>query len=96
MLFADSMLLQAETAEAEDEDDSDAEGAALRKLQQLLPDPNDGYTQAARLIFTNIFDFFRANGETCRAASTARSAGNTWFLCCWPSAWFWGKAERPS
>jgi hypothetical protein len=68
-------LLQAETEAVEAEDDTDAEGAALRKLQQLLPEPNDGYTQAARIIFTNIFDFFRANG-------TSHFAGNARLPCC--------------
>lgn len=38
--------------------------ARLRKLQQGA-DPNAGYAKAARLIFTNIFDYFRANGELC-------------------------------
>lgn len=50
--------------------ESDPEGFVARKLQQatLLPDPNAGYARAVRIIFTNIFDFFRANGEAC---------------CCW-------------
>lgn len=53
----------------------DPEGVASRKLQQaaaLLPDPNAGYAKAVRLIFSNIFDFFRANGE--RASRRHRSS----------------------
>lgn len=44
--------------------ESDPEGFVARKLQQaeLLPDPNSGYARAVRIIFSNIFDFFRANG----------------------------------
>ena len=53
-----------DTASAEE----DPEGFASRELQQaadLLPDPNAGYAKAVRIIFTNIFDFFRADGEHC-------------------------------
>jgi hypothetical protein len=48
--------------QADAEEESDPIAAASRKLQQL-PDPNEGYAKSVRLIFTNIFDFFRANGE---------------------------------
>lgn len=51
-------VLQADT----EADEADPEGAALRRLQQL-PASADGFAQAASGIFTNIFDFFRSNGE---------------------------------
>jgi hypothetical protein len=68
-ITADSTSVITEQVEAEAEDgidaDADPEGvisARLRKLQQGA-DVNAGYAKAARLIFTNIFDYFRANGE---------------------------------
>lgn len=53
---------QADGEAADVDAEADPEGAALRQLQQL-PDPSAGYAKAVTLIFTNIFDFFRANGE---------------------------------
>lgn len=63
------MCTQDDAAKSYNDADGDDESSAQRRqlqqvpANQLLPDPNAGYAKAARLIFSNIFDFFRANGE---------------------------------
>jgi len=72
--------------------ESDPEGFVARKLQQaeLLPDPNSGYARAVRIIFSNIFDFFRANGEAscccCWHQTPDMHSNNNSFSSCIPTS----------